>query len=97
MIDRQAVEGAWSFGVLYDTRQGTTVPTGEDVHRTVLHVGRLTTKHGSRGPVALVVSDPQLFVMGSWYSSLGDLTALNVKVCTSIEEADRWLDDECGV
>ena len=96
VIDRQAAEGAWSFGVLYDTQQGTSVPTGEDIHRMVLHVGRLTTKHGPRGPVALVVRDPQLFVMGSKYSSLGDLTALNVKVCTSIEEADHWLDSECG-
>ena len=96
VIDRQAAEGGWSFGVLYDTRQGTTVPTGEDLHRMVLHVGRLTTKHGPRGPVALVVRDPQHFIVGSRYSSLGDLTALNVKVCTSIEEADDWLDGECG-
>jgi len=53
MIDRQVAEGAWSFGLLYDLRQGTTVPTAEDVQQTVLHVGRLTTKHGPRGPVAL--------------------------------------------
>ena len=96
VIDRQAAEGAWSFGVLYDMRQGTSVPTGEDLHRMVLHVGRLTTKHGPRGPVALVVRDPQLFIAGSKYSSLGDLTALNVKVFTSIEEADHWLGGESG-
>ena len=96
VIDRQAAEGAWSFGLLYDMRQGTSVPTGEDLHRMVLHVGRLTTKHGPRGPVALVVRDPQLFIAGSKYSSLGDLTALNVKVFTSIEEADHWLGGESG-
>lgn len=94
MIDRQLAEGAWSFGVLYDLRQGTTMPTSEDLQRTVLHVGRLTTKHGPRGPVALVVSDPQLSMLATWYGSLGDLTGLKVQVCTSVEEADHWLDCE---
>ena len=97
VIDRQAAEGAWSFSVLYDTRQGTSVPTTEEVHRMVLHVGRLTTKHGPRGPVALVVSDPQLSLIVSWYGTLGDLTGLRVHVCTSIAEADDWLNGECGV
>ena len=81
---------------LHDTRQVTTVPTGEDVQRMVLHVGRLTTKHGPRGPVALVVRDPRLFMMSSWYGSLGNLTALKVQVCTSIAEAHHWLECECG-
>ena len=97
VIDRQAADGAWTFGVLYDTRQSTSIPTQEDVRRTVLHVGRLTTKYGPRGPVALVVRDPDLFTMCSWYASLGDLTALNVQVVPSIAEAEQWLDSESGV
>lgn len=94
VIDRQASEDAWSYGVRYDTRLGTTVPSVEDVHHVVLHVGRLTTKYGPRGPVALVVRDPDLFTMGSRYANLGDLTALNVRICTTIAEADYWLDAE---
>jgi hypothetical protein len=58
----------------------------------IVHVGNITTRRGPRGPVAFVVTDPQLFKMGSWYASLGNLTALTVRVFTNIEDAASWLD-----
>ena len=92
VIDRQLAEGAWSYGVLYDVRAGHASPSAADVHELVKHVGRLTTQHGPRGRVALVVLDPALSKMARRYASLGELTALNVRVFTSIREAERWLD-----
>jgi hypothetical protein len=92
VIDRQLAEGAWSYGVLYDVRAGHASPSAADVYELVKHVGRLTTKHGPRGRVALVVLDPALSKMARRYASLGELTALYVRVFTSIRAAERWLD-----
>lgn len=92
-LDRQAKDGAWSYSVLYDARAGRNVPTIEDVRQLVLHVGQLTCRYGPRGPVALVSTDPQLSKMGRAYSNLGELTSLDVKVFTEVEEAERWLDE----
>jgi hypothetical protein len=93
VIDRQAAEGAWSYGVLYDARAAAAAPTASDVHQLLLRVGTLTAKHGPRGRVALVVLDPKLSKMGRRYANLGDLTSLVVCVFGSLEEADRWLMD----
>lgn len=91
IIDREA-ENAWSWGVLYDARASDDVPTSADVLSIVKHVGMLTTKHGPRGPVALVVGDSALHKMGRRYASLGELTALDVRVFTTLDEAENWLD-----
>jgi hypothetical protein len=92
VIDRQLAEDAWSYGVLYDVRAGHASPSAADVHELLKHVGRLTTQHGPRGRVALVVLDPALSKMARRYASLGELTALDVRVFTSIRQAERWLD-----
>jgi hypothetical protein len=92
-LDRQAKEGAWSYSVLYDARAGRNIPTIDDVRRLVLHVGELTCRYGPRGSVALVSSDPQLSKMGRAYANLGELTSLDVKVFTDVDEAERWLDE----
>jgi len=92
IIDRQAAEGAWSYSVLYDARASDDVPTPTDVISLVKRVGMLTTKHGPRGPVALVVGDSALHKMGRRYASLGELTTLDVRVFTTLDEAEQWLD-----
>ena len=92
IIDRQAAEGAWSYGVLYDVRASDYVPTTQDVLALVKHVGTLTTRHGPRGPVAMVVSDAALDKMCRRYADLGELTSLDVQVFTAHDEAERWLD-----
>ena len=92
-LDRQAKEGAWSYSVLYDARAGRSVPTIDEVRRLVLHVGQLTCRYGPRGPVALVTTDPQLSRIGHAYANLGELTALDVRVFTDVEDAEQWLDE----
>jgi hypothetical protein len=94
MMDRQAAEGAWSYGVLYDARQSTTIPTPDDIRALLRRVGVLTTKYGPRGPVALVVKVGAAASMGRAYATLGDLASLRVHVFASIEDAERWLHDE---
>jgi hypothetical protein len=92
MIDRQAEEGAWSYGVLYDLRGAEDIPTPADLRRIVLHVGKLTTKHGPRGPVAFVVVDTLLSKMTRRYARMAALTAFNARVFTTMEEAEAWLE-----
>jgi hypothetical protein len=91
VLDRQAGDGAWSYGVLYDARAGTNEPPLEDVRRLVLHVGRLTTERGPRGPVAFVTTNPRMKKLGRAYGDLGELTALDVQVFATVEEAEQWL------
>jgi hypothetical protein len=94
VMDRQAAEGAWSYGVLYDARASAGAPTAADVHQLILRVGALTVKHGPRGRVAFVASDPMLSKMGRRYASLGDLTALDFRLFTTSTEAESWLDED---
>ena len=58
----------------------------------VLHVGAITARHGPRGPVAFVSGNARLSRIGRAYSSLGELTALNVQVFTDVDDAERWLE-----
>jgi hypothetical protein len=92
IMDRQAADGAWAYAVQYDLRGATRVPTPEDVHQMVMHIGRLTAKHGPRGSVALIVGDPGLFKAAKRYASLGELTALNAELFPTTEAAESWLD-----
>jgi hypothetical protein len=94
VIDRQAAESAWTYSVLYDTRASLDLPTPADLHQLLLRVGVLTTKHGPRGPVAFVVLDPALSKIASRYARMSDLTALDVRLFTSVSDAEHWLDEQ---
>jgi len=92
IMNRQAAEGVWSYSVEYDSRAATGAPTAEELHQIVVHIGRLTAKHGRRGPVAVIVGDPGFFKAAKRYASLGELTALSVELFATAEAAEEWLD-----
>ena len=92
IVDRQAKDRTWSYAMLYDARAAAGTPTIDEMRRLVLHIGRLTTAHGPRGPVALVANGPLLEAAERVYASLGTLTGLNVRVFTTLVEAERWLE-----
>ena len=91
-MDRQAADGAWSYTVQYDARGSTRGPTPEELHQILLHIGKLTVKHGPRGPVALIIADPGVFKAAKRYASLGELTALRAELFATTEAAEVWLD-----
>jgi hypothetical protein len=91
VIERQAADGAWTYHMLFDTRASPSLPTLEELHQVVRHVGALTTRYGPRGPVAMVVVDPALYAIGGRYQRLADLTALRVGLFTTPQEAEEWL------
>src|SRR5262245_38426268 len=96
VLDRQAHEGTWSYAVLYEARGGENVPRPDDLRRLLLHVGTLTARYGPRGPVALVTSVPRLTRMGRLYSTLGELTALDMEVFSDVAHAEAWLTEREG-
>jgi hypothetical protein len=91
VIDRQAAEGAWSYEMLWDARESLSIPSLDEVRRTVRHVGMLTARHGPRGPVAIVTTQAGLLRMTNVYSELGELTALDARAFATIAEAEAWL------
>ena len=90
LANRQAAGGAWSYATLYDATAGHEPPSRDTIHRLVLLAGMLTTRHGPRGPVALVLRDPELERMAKRYATLGELAALNARVFTTVREAEDW-------
>jgi hypothetical protein len=94
VLDRQAAEGCWGHGTLWDARGSVTTPSASDVRDIVLYVGELTTRYGPRGPVAIVTSRRGVRDMAGLYAELGCLTALSVRVFDSPETATAWLDHE---
>ena len=91
---RQAAGGAWSYATLYDATAGHEPPSSDTIHRLVLLAGALTTKHGPRGPVAIVLRDPELERVAKRYAMLGELAALNARIFTTVREAEDWLRQE---
>jgi hypothetical protein len=92
VMDRQAREGTWSYSVLYDARASERIPTAADLQRLVLHVGSLTMQYGPRGRVAFVVINRSHQKMAHHYERMAALTAADVRVFATIEEAQAWLD-----
>lgn len=91
IIDRQVAGGAWTYGMVYDTRGSDDVPSKSDLLTVVTRIGTLTTKHGPRGPVALVATAAAMERTGRRYAHLGELTALDVAVFATVEDAEEWL------
>jgi hypothetical protein len=91
VVDRQAAEGTWSYGMLYDERGMTTVPTEAEMRSLAEHAANLVAVHGERGPVAVVTHRMATHAMVRLYSTLSGLRGVRVEVFRNVGDADRWL------
>ena len=91
IMDRQAAEGVWSYAVMYDSREASRAPTPEELTIILKHIGELTAKHGPRGPVAMIIGNPEFFKAARKYAQLGELTALQAELFATPEAAELWL------
>jgi hypothetical protein len=91
VIDRQASEGTWQYGVLYDSRSVASVASQTDVRTGLKHVEMLARPHGRRGPVAFVTTMPAAYGMVRMYSTLAGQLHQAVEVFRDIGDAERWL------
>jgi hypothetical protein len=88
VVDRQADEGIWDYGCLYDERRMTICPSTADVAPIARYIQQLVTVHGPRGPVAVVADR-----IGSVeaYARLSKHIGLQFEVFDDIGDAEQWL------
>jgi hypothetical protein len=91
VVDRQANEGTWQYGMLYDSRRVSSVASQADVRIGLKHVDTVSRTHGSRGPVAFVTTMPAAYGMVRMYSTLAGQLHQSVEVFRDIGDAERWL------
>jgi hypothetical protein len=91
VVDRQASEGTWHYGILYDSRRVASVASQTDVRAGLRHVEVLSRTHGKRGPVAFVTTMPAAYGMVRMYSTLSGQVQQSVEVFRDIGDAERWL------
>ncbi len=96
VVERQAEDGAWNFGVLHDTRANST-NTGASTGPVQTAVERLTRLHGPRGPVA-IIAQPHTVGIAQAYAIRGARTAAgDIQVFWDREEAEAWLDSHTQI
>jgi hypothetical protein len=91
VMDRQASESTWSYGMLYDSRRVASVASPEEVRSGLKHAESLSRVHGRRGPVAFVTTMPAAYGMVRMYSTLAGQVQQSVEVFRDIGDAERWL------
>ena len=92
VMDQQHAEGTWHYAVLYDFRDATTSVTGDDMWSLASHVQGLGPM--TRGPVAVVATDPAFYGVARMYSMMTDRAGLRFAVFRDRADAERWLDEQ---
>ncbi len=94
IVDRQAAEETWQYGLCYDARRITksAASTVDEARRVLRHVVETNARHGARGPVAIITDNPADYAMVRMYSSLGAEQQMTVEVFRDPSDAMRWLD-----
>jgi hypothetical protein len=88
VVDRQADEGTWEYGCLYDKRLMTSRPSTADVVPIGRYLQQLVTVHGPRGPVAVIADRAGSLEV---YSRLSKHLGLQFEVFDEVWNAERWL------
>ena len=90
VIERQRAEDTWSYGLLYDLRRTTGHPDLADLRDIMSKVASYAASERTRGPVAVLTTDPDVYSAACAYSALGR-SKLRIEVFRELEEATRWL------
>jgi hypothetical protein len=92
MIERQLVDGRWHYATLYDYRWMTPPgPSADSLRHMAEHVRDLCTRHGTRGPVAVLMGRLTMFDIARMSAELAPTLPYEVGVFRNAEHADRWL------
>ncbi len=93
VIERQRAEGTWGYGMLYDLRRTTGHPSLAELRTIMEKVSSLDQTTRSRGPVAMVTTDPNFYLAGCAYAAMWRMT-LRINVFRDRAEAIEWLATE---
>jgi hypothetical protein len=91
VIDRQAADGTWSYGILWDLRESRTPLPVPDADLVAAHVYRNLIRYGSRGPVAVVTGSPTIVSATAAYGSKTRPAGVQIRAFAGIAEAEEWL------
>jgi len=90
MVAHLAADDAWSYALLYDTRELTGAPTMNELQMIIDRVQIMAARH-PRGPVAVVAPDAAVNEIGQMYARRQG-GKVNVAVFRTLEEGRQWLD-----
>lgn len=90
MVDHIAADDAWSYGILYDTRELTGAPTMTELQMIIDRV-QIMAGRQPRGPVAVVAPAAAVHEIGQMYARRQD-GKINIAVFRTLEEGRQWLD-----
>jgi hypothetical protein len=91
IVDRQAAEGTWTYGILYDLQSLAEPPSLDDTQALLAHVRQLASEHGRRGPVAFVARSADAVGTALMYAHRAG-NDLQLETFWDTEDAERWLD-----
>lgn len=91
--ERQVAEQTWRYGTLYDLRGSTWVPSEPDMQWLAQRGQQLATRHGARGPVAVLVDADASEQLAQRYAQYGRLRGGNdpIQIFRSASDAAEWL------
>jgi hypothetical protein len=95
LLERQRVDGTWTYGLLFDTLGMTGHPTIEDVREFLTFESKTDSQLRPRGPLALLSTDVNLYATACMCAALGG-TKRKVEVFRDRDEADTWLAAQTG-
>ena len=94
IVDRQAAEGSWEFGLLYDLQRMSIPISSEDAVILAGIVYRHLLTLGPRGPVAVVTTSFEVLGSAQAYAFATSRAGINVQVFWNGVEAEQWLESE---
>ena len=92
IIERQAGEKTWSYGLLYDLRQMTRALVPTDVDELAMQVYRCLISHGPRGPVAVVTTAIEVIGSTRAYERGAARAGVDVQVFWNVTDALPWIE-----
>lgn len=92
ILDRQARERTWSYGLLYDLRRMTHALLPSDVDELACRVYRYLISHGPRGPVAVVTTAIDVIGSTRAYERGAARAGVDVQVFWNVADALPWIE-----
>jgi hypothetical protein len=90
VVERQQLDHAWTYGIIYDLRGMTGHPTAADLRQSM---SLATQADEPRGPVPVVTADPAMYTKACSYAALARRT-MTIEVFRDFNEAALWLAGE---
>ena len=90
-VDHQAVDGTWSYTVLYDARQRTNLLNPEELRQLAERVAQHVAQLGPRNKLAVVIP-LHMHDFKRMYEIFAAVVDPNNRAFTNVPDAEQWLD-----